>query len=535
MDVDTSEYYCRMSLELAQDQKNEDRIAQSNTMLAILYDIRGNMEKATDLFLKAAMFYKQQGNNKELSKTYNNLGVMFYNSGDTDKAWEYNEKSLIIDTSLGDSLGVAASMINLATIMNSQAKFDQSYGYISRGREIVKSLDEDNWVRKEIFQILGNYHLNIENYDCSLFYFEMMLPIYRRATDLNQLISCLISMTVARSHMGNYDEAAISLAEAEQLTEQYEDVTQKKKLFRIGAELFAASGNFKRAYGYQQKYQEANDSVTSHVRIRALTDMEEKYQSELKEMEIVNLEIGQEQSENQRNISILIAVFVLGFCAFLFILLRQKSRAGFVISKSLAEKETLLKEIHHRVKNNLQVVSSLLSMQSRFIKDEGALDAVKEGQARVESMALIHQKLYQENNLSGVSAKEYVEDLAEVLRNSYGMEDKVDLTYEIDNLVIDVDTIIPIGLILNELISNSFKHAFPNGNEGDLVVGLKEIDEELILTVKDDGVGSSGETTEKSFGMVLINSLAMKLKATLEMNYDSGALAKLSIKKYKLV
>jgi two-component sensor histidine kinase len=203
----------------------------------------------------------------------------------------------------------------------------------------------------------------------------------------------------------------------------------------------------------------------------------------------------------------------------------------------LAEREILLKEIHHRVKNNLQIVSSLLSLQSRFIDDKKAQEAVNEGQNRVKSMALIHQKLYQRGNLMGVEVLDYIQSLTTNLKSTYGIDDqKVAVIYDIEPLNVDVDTLIPIGLILNELVSNTFKHAFPMDDSGELRIKLKQDNKQLELTVMDNGIGTLKDLSKTdSFGLRMIRSLALKLEAEVNYEANNGFMASLLITNYKLV
>lgn len=216
--------------------------------------------------------------------------------------------------------------------------------------------------------------------------------------------------------------------------------------------------------------------------------------------------------------------------------LAQKNQ---IISNALAEKEFLLKEIHHRVKNNLQVISSLLSLQSKFIENEAALEAIKEGRDRVKSMALIHQNLYQENNLTGIEIKDYIEKLCRNLFNSYHIDpNKVTLELEIHSLNLDVDTVIPLGLIINELVTNALKYAFPDDRNGIIQIFLKEQNEILNLRVKDNGVGIETEMSRQenqTFGYRLINVFKNKLEAELTVDSKGGTDVFMSIKEYQKV
>jgi len=199
----------------------------------------------------------------------------------------------------------------------------------------------------------------------------------------------------------------------------------------------------------------------------------------------------------------------------------------------------LLKEIHHRVKNNLQVVSSLLNLQSKSVQDEKALEAIKEGRDRVKSMALIHQDLYREDNLTGIDIKEYIEKLTFSLFSSYNIDPQnIILKTDIDPLQLDVDTLIPLGLILNELISNALKYAFSENEKGILQVTLKQQDSRLLLEVKDNGKGlPEGWHYEKisSLGYQLIKSFVQKLKAELKVDGSKGTHVQMLISKYKLI
>ncbi len=149
-----------------------------------------------------------------------------------------------------------------------------------------------------------------------------------------------------------------------------------------------------------------------------------------------------------------------------------------------------MKEIHHRVKNNLQIISSLLDLQSMMVKDDQAAQAIREGRNRVQSMALIHQNLYGEKDVMAIAVDEYIHSLAQNLFNSYNVQQgQVEFETEIEKMKLDVDTIIPIGLMLNELISNSLKHAFEKDGKGWIRLTLKKDEGALLMQVEDSGRG----------------------------------------------
>jgi two-component sensor histidine kinase len=191
------------------------------------------------------------------------------------------------------------------------------------------------------------------------------------------------------------------------------------------------------------------------------------------------------------------------------------------------ENELLLKEIHHRVKNNLQTVSSLLSLQSESISDKSAFDAVQESKNRVASMALLHQKLYQGENLAAIEMRDYFETIGSTIIDSFGKKaENIALDIDMSEIELDVDTAVPIGLITNELITNSIKHAFPDQEKGQIRITLQQDENGLLkLLIADNGRPAAGEAVSKKdsgFGSLLIQLLTTQLGGTLKTSTEKG-------------
>ena len=197
------------------------------------------------------------------------------------------------------------------------------------------------------------------------------------------------------------------------------------------------------------------------------------------------------------------------------------------IWKLLREKETLLKEIHHRVKNNLQLISSLLGLQARGISDPDLRIRFLESQQRVHSMALVHETLYQSENFVKIDVAKYIRKLAEHLFRSYdGMGTRIRLRTDLDRISLAPDYVVPCGLIVNELVSNALKYAFPGGLEGEICIGLHaEPNNMAKLTIADTGIGLPGGVDwngVQSLGFRLVHSLAKQLRATVEVYSHIG-------------
>jgi two-component sensor histidine kinase/CheY-like chemotaxis protein len=205
----------------------------------------------------------------------------------------------------------------------------------------------------------------------------------------------------------------------------------------------------------------------------------------------------------------------------------ERKQAEEMLKSSLKEKEILLKEIHHRVKNNLQVISSLLSLQSNYITDKQVLQMFVEGQNRIKSIALIHEKLYQSKDLGKVIFRDYVSSVTTSLFHSYGVNnDRINHRIEVDDVFLNIDTAIPCGLIINELVSNSLKYAFPKSKRGEIYVKLKSSpDGNFILDIGDNGVGLPEQMDFKqteTLGLQLVNKLAEQLDGTIDFNNING-------------
>lgn len=218
----------------------------------------------------------------------------------------------------------------------------------------------------------------------------------------------------------------------------------------------------------------------------------------------------------------------------------QRKTAENEVKRSLNEKELLLREIHHRVKNNMQIISSLLNLQRSYIHDEEAANILQESQGRVKSMALIHEKLYQTSDLARINVEEYIQSLTMNLFHSYTVNPGIKLSMDVSDLYFNIDTAVPLGLIINELVSNSLKYAFKDRDEGEIRISLLETAEpgKYLLLIRDDGTGFPHEldfAESHSLGLQLVNTLVNQLDGEIEMITNGGTTFNIIIheQKYK--
>ena len=205
----------------------------------------------------------------------------------------------------------------------------------------------------------------------------------------------------------------------------------------------------------------------------------------------------------------------------------ERRQAEDKIRASLQEKEVLLKEINHRVKNNLQIISSLLNLQSRDIQDKQALRSFQVSQDRIKAMALVHEKLYQSEDLARIDFGEYIKSLATDLGSSYGLGSRnIEVKLDVENILLGVDTAIPCGVIVNELVTNSLKHAFPGDRSGEISITFREVDGQYTMVFKDDGVGLPEDldiSHPSSLGLTIVNALTGQLGGAIALGRNGGS------------
>ncbi len=282
-----------------------------------------------------------------------------------------------------------------------------------------------------------------------------------------------------------------------------------------------------------------SDSALSHEQKKNVDELLVKYEAEKKDKDIQLLkqkgELQQaaiEQSQFSQRVTFVGAGLMLLIAALLYYLYRTKQKSNtqlkyLLVEKEhlLIEKEWLLKEVHHRVKSNLQIVLSLLESQSRRQLSSEAFNAIQESQNRVYAMSLIHKKLYHSTDVASIDMDDYLRDLIQHLRESFGQADSIRFTLSLESHHLDVSQAVPVGLIVNEAITNSIKYAFPDKSPGnEISISYKITDDKVDLTISDNGVGMTLAQKEKaeSLGLKLIRGLAEDINGFFTMNTENG-------------
>ncbi|MEZ4838413.1 histidine kinase dimerization/phosphoacceptor domain -containing protein [Flavobacterium sp.] len=478
--------------------------AEINKSLASFYLNLNQFEKGKDLYIKALEQFKVLNDSAGMSSVNANLGYVYTELGDFKRA-EYHlmeQKKLNVVFPTLREMGFHHDFLGL--LRQKQGRLEDAYKEHLKGYLIRKKLSSTYNVCESSLN-MGEVLIKLKRYDEAIPYLQDIF-IYKEHESLNQRQTAYYLLSEAYEKKGEID---------------------------------LALANFKR-------YKEVSDSIFSEESLEIIAEKESQYNQQKKDNEIQLLNKEKEISEAKLSrfktllILFLIGLGIVSVASFALYKLYAKIKAkNNIIEKALKDRELLLHETHHRVKNNLQMISSLLNLQSKYVEDKKALEALQKGRNRVESIAILHKHLYTDENLTKVNIQNYFESLVANIMNSYSKGNRnIEVKCNAKGILMDVESVIPIGFIVNELVTNTLKHAFPNQEEviqQEISIEMKEFEKLYVLQVNDNGIGMKEEVIknekEETFGQRLIQSFIQKLKANLSIDIADGTHVKIEIPK----
>ena len=531
-DPTASKEYTFKYLESARKRKDSHHIVLAHFFLGNAQLIDGSYEKATRNYLVGAHYYQSKKDTARLTSVYNSLGAMYEKTENDSLSLHYYSASKRLAQLRKDYRRSGIASVNIGNIYTNRNEPEKAIAFL---KEAVNDLDDNpNYLSfLNMAKInLGAAFLANKNPDEAInVYNEVLSQI---DTLENPYLHANVLEGLSNSYRDqNKDATALKVGEkAFQLYVQHNYLDEQLQMLPDLISTYRKNNRLEEALLLFDTYQGMKDSLLVATNNQQITDAVQKYETEKKDaqLQVLTLEKQQEQEQKMWFGALAVAgILLAGIIGFFLQKNRRKNKLLDLqknqLEKALNEKEILLKEIHHRVKNNLQVISSLLSLQQRQLNDSSASEAIQIGRDRVKAMSLIHQNLYQDGDLVGVSIKEYIEKLTQNLVRNYQIEDKpIDLQLDIASSNLDVDTIIPLGLIINELISNALKYAFTKKDSGRLTVKLMQQEKTLQLSVADNGIGLPNSFKPKesnSLGYRLIHAFSDKLKAVLNISSSS--------------
>lgn len=543
-----AEGYILKSIDIYQTSGNTRKLNIMKIYLGNIYYSLGKSSDALTLFIKAEEYFSQKKDKKDISilgNVYNGMAAAYESSGNDTITLKYFTKAYDTFKSIDDPRKMGIALNNISNIYYDRGQFRKTIQVLEEALVISKNNELPEY-KASLLNNLAGALKEIGEFNQSDSILHDLLSYTNEEENALHVMAIYRTLGENQVLQNHFKKGVFFLEKAKKIAVENNFTLLKEDILYELYMAYNLNKQTKEALNTLHQYTLVHDSIFTKEKDKNLSDAMQKYEAEKREKELTQTQHELEKESLQKRSFIItsLASIILAGIAFWFLYFKSKtnrllqSQKG-IIEKALKEKEILLKEIHHRVKNNLQVISSLLNLQSRSVENEQAKAAIQEGRNRVKSMGLIHQNLYQSDNITGMDVGDYIGKLGESLFNSYNINsEKIKFNINAVPIQLDVDTLIPLGLILNELLSNALKHAFPEEKEGKIEVNFKKVEDALLLQVKDDGVGMSSTKPDKnknSFGMKLIEAFSQKLNASVEIIEQKGTEVNILVKDFRLI
>jgi len=503
---------------------------------------------------------------KESWLLYTNLGYVYERRGMLGEAFKYASKTLEIGEKYKDPKAIAMAYSDISNLFWKQGKIESAYSYGIKSIEIFEKRGLNDLDYDFTLHLLGQYLTDLGRLEEGLVIFQRSVEIGEQYGFYNNLSDNYIALANLQSRLKNFLEARKSGLAALRYAELLENDFMIMRSYLALGKVSNAAGDFGTAAQYLEiSIEKATENFGDKYYLSLVYDELSKsyegskaFEDALKtskksnqlQDEVFTLKADEQvarlqtqmqvaQKENtiklqkaklsrQQIIQLLYLTVGAVLIVILFLLYRvyiRKKSYSLLLEKKNEEKEFLLREIHHRIKNNLETISSLLSLQISKIENRELQQVMEETYTRVQSMGMIHLQLYRQENLNRVEMRYFFNSLGQFILETFDAEGWVDFEIDMAPLELDVDLAIPIGLIVNELVSNSLKYAFPNQEKGTIKVSLFENGEILLLEVADNGVGIQSDlvTQGTGFGSELISLLTRQLDGKMTLIKSPGA------------
>lgn len=539
--TDSALIYTNQAWKIANTLDEEIYKAKVHMQYGILYDILSDYDSAVYHYHHAAdIGEKGDSLPSLLQDVYYYLSILYEPIGHTNKAMEYAQKSLKIALEQENWSDAAITATSIADVYWNEQKYAQA---IENYRKAIEYAPEgiDDIFLFTAYTNMGTIYIDWDrNLDSVKYFFDECYKMIKDMPeeDLEYHMHAEANLFKYYFRVEDYSKAKYYLDRAYKYIPILNNPYLTSFFYRYYADYYSATDQMDSAYFYVTRHYHLEDSVNGFDVKKNLNEIEAKYATAKKEKHIVQLQNARkiDQARKQTLLAIIIFTAILLLVTFIFYLTNRKksiklAEQNEIIQQSYNEIENLIRESHHRIKNNLQVVSSLLKMQSKNVESEEARASLIEAFNRVKTIAVLHQKLQGSQTFTMIHLREFIDQLTDNIRGSIASTDgHVSIYTDVDELEVDTDQSISLGLIINELITNSLKYAFENA-EGEIEVSLHQKEDTIELKVTDNGKGFPehfNPLNGSSLGYKIVQSLVTKLKGKLITCNHEGALVNIS-------
>lgn len=571
---------------IAESSSDKSLLARVKYDIAKFYSRSDHYVLALDYYKEAKDTYQLLEDTTNTAKCFNAIGVAYKHLGIYSKAIEALNQSYHLYVLKKDTVGQGSSQINIGNVYKNLSRHSEAKKYYTKALAIFESYLDSNRM-SNCYNNLGNVYKNEKHFDSSLYFMNKNI-LFRKLTKNERGLSYAYhNLANLNFDMQDYEKAKkyadsalflkqklddqfgtageyeifarIALQDknyleaieygnlALEISIDFDDFEFRSEVIKTLAYAYFEAGQHKQAAYYFKEFldisktlKDLNESTNLEyqlIQFELVADSIEKQELLLKKelQETINRNEQLSNDIAKRNLSLIILGLIIITLIFVFIYVQNRKRLlksnqeKELLQKSSVpkeEKETLLKEVHHRVKNNFQIINSLIRIQSEYMNERNFKIKLLELENRIRSMSIIHEKLYKTESLSKVNVSEYIKELSHNLKASFEEGENIEIILKIDeHAEFGLDALIPLGLILNESISNAIQHGFEGLDGGVIKVSLSKEGNDTILRIEDNGIGadlSIEELKEESLGMELIYDLVEQLDGTLSLDTSVG-------------
>ncbi|TDO24500.1 tetratricopeptide repeat-containing sensor histidine kinase [Pedobacter duraquae] len=563
-EIDSARYYAQSAIQLRKESGNRKLYKYYCNLSNVYYD-QGNFHQALSYAILAVNNLEEFPDFRWKSEIYIGLGDIYYSLGDYANSLKYYKDiiNVLANVDAADGYYIARRIIDNMVALN---RMKDAKNFLSSFEKTNSTTDPR--LLQHLFAAKGEYYASVGNMNAAELYYKKMIGMdpaaiaYADFNRRNTIAGAKAHYLMARFYIDkkDYRSAASLLNKFETLPNTTSLILKDVALLRF--KIDSASGNYHSAIRNYQIYTAYKDSMYNIANTGRIADMQIKYETNQKVKDIKLLQ--QESLIQKRKISqstqsrrfayaaIVMFVIIIGI-GYNRYRLKQNSykmleekqhkineqneslnSLNLEQEKLIKEKEWLIKEIHHRVKNNMQMMQSLLKSQGYYNGNEDASLAIKTSQHRLQAMSLVHQKLYLDESTDQIEMSGYAHELIEYLKNSFDVKGQINYNLRADNFMLDIARAVPVGLIINELVTNAIKYAFPDNKTGTIEVILTKVEQLITLTISDNGIGMQSEALDDlkdSFGITLIKGLVAQLDGEIMFNSSIGTSATVTFSK----
>jgi len=519
------DYYTK-SEKMLPKQEKEKYFAFLLNSRARSFKRMGELDKAQRLFVEALKYADINNDDNLQSTILINLGIINRNIRQFDIALNYYHKALMLFENNNDTIGIGDTYQNMASVYFDKNNNSKSLEYNLFAKKIFDKVDSENINYATLINNIGLNYLNLHRYDSAASFYKQAINISEKIRDTYGVADTKINLAEVLYIKNKINEARKIIYKAIDESRKIDAIDIEIHAFNILVERESVIGNFKEAFFAQSKLRVLYDSLMDIERINGINELQTKYETKEKEQKITLLQKENElkqsevkQKAQQRN-------WLTGF---FIVMLIVTVIIYFYYKKTKTAKnkiETLQREIHHRVKNNLAINRRMIEVAEEKTNDKESRRILQQLEMRITSMAEIHEQLYRKKDITTVDFKKYLNDINEKIASAFEM-DKPEINQNFSgDIEIGFDKAVPLGLIVNELLTNAYKYAKDGSTLPKITIDVSKDSGKIKLRVSDNGKGFPEEfdiNKIKSYGLKLVNGLTRQLNGTIEFFNMKGA------------